>query len=163
MAEPEKIAQSEKVVREDNSIGSEQAENVKTGAPGILDPENIHNRPADNLNVVFENPLANVPRDQLLKDVEEFCQKFNLMEHVDDFRKGALVSQNPAAAMDLTELTDEEKNILLREHTHKWHQPWQLYWLVSKCYFLELVVYQENFLTTRFSHVFHGSCCARYG
>ncbi|KAI7977394.1 hypothetical protein EIK77_004810 [Talaromyces pinophilus] len=133
MAEPEKIAQSEKVVREDNSIGSEQAENVKTGAPGILDPENIHNRPADNLNVVFENPLANVPRDQLLKDVEEFCQKFNLMEHVDDFRKGALVSQNPAAAMDLTELTDEEKNILLREHTHKWHQPWQLYWLVIMC------------------------------
>ncbi|KAF3393476.1 Polyol transporter 5 [Talaromyces pinophilus] len=133
MAEPEKIAQSEKVVREDNSIGSEQAENVKTGAPGILDPENIHNRPADNLNVVFENPLANVPRDQLLKDVEEFCRKFNLMEHVDDFRKGALVSQNPAAAMDLTELTDEEKNILLREHTHKWHQPWQLYWLVIMC------------------------------
>ncbi|KUL91265.1 hypothetical protein ZTR_01468 [Talaromyces verruculosus] len=133
MAVPEKIAQSEKVVREDNSIGSEQAENVKTGAPGILDSENIHNRPADNLNVVFENPLANVPRDQLLKDVEEFCQKFNLMEHVDDFRKGALVSQNPAAAMDLTELTDEEKNILLREHTHKWHQPWQLYWLVIMC------------------------------
>lgn len=163
MAESEKIAQSEKVVREDNSIGSEQAENVKTGAPGILDPENIHNRPSDNLNVVFENPLANIPRDQLLKDVEEFCQKFNLMEHVDDFRKGALVSQNPAAAMDLTELTDEEKNILLREHTHKWHQPWQLYWLVSKSYFLELVIYQENFLTTQSSHVFDGSCCARYG
>jgi hypothetical protein len=132
MAEPEKIAQSEKVVHDDNSTGSEQAENVKTEAPGILDPEKIHGRPADNLNVMFENPFANIPRDQLLKNVDDFCQKYNLMEHVDDFRKGALVSQNPAAAMDLTELTDEEKNILLREHTHKWHQPWQLYWLVSK-------------------------------
>ncbi|KAE8549628.1 hypothetical protein EYB25_008150 [Talaromyces marneffei] len=133
MAESEKILQSEKVVRDDNYIDSEQAENVKIGAPGILDPENIHNARADNLNVMFENPLANVPRDQLLKEVEDFCQKYNLMDHIDDFRKGALVSQNPAAAMDLTELTDEEKNILLREHTHKWHQPWQLYWLVIMC------------------------------
>lgn len=134
MAEPEKVARGEKAVREDDSIGSEQAENVRpTGAAGVLDPEKIHNRPADNLNVMFENPLANVPRDQLMKDVEEFCQKYNLMEHIDEFRKGALVSQNPAAAMDLTELTDEEKNILLREHTHKWHQPWQLYWLVIMC------------------------------
>lgn len=139
MAEPEKTALGDKVVREDNSIGSEQAENAKTETPGILDPENIRNRPADNLNVVFENPLANVPRDQLLKDVEDFCQKYNLMEHVDDFRKGALVSQNPAAAMDLTELTDEEKNILLREHTHKWHQPWELYWLVSKSRLSEVI------------------------
>ncbi|EED20157.1 MFS sugar transporter, putative [Talaromyces stipitatus ATCC 10500] len=133
MAESEKVVQTDKVVREDNSVRSELAENVKTESSGILDAENLHNRPADNLNVVFENPLANVPREKLLKDVEDFCQKFNLMEHVDDFRKGALVSQNPAAAMDLTELTDEERNILLREHTHKWHQPWELYWLVIMC------------------------------
>lgn len=132
MAESEKTFQSDKLVHEDKSVGTEQAENVKTDGPSILDPENIHSRPADQLNVVFENPLANIPREQLLKDVDDFCHRYNLMEHVEDFRKGALVSQNPAAAMDLTELTDEEKNILLREHTHKWHQPWQLYWLVSK-------------------------------
>ena len=48
---------------------------------------------ASTLNAVFQNPLAGVPRDQLMADVEEFCQRFGLMDHIDSFRKGALVSQ----------------------------------------------------------------------
>ncbi|OKL60740.1 hypothetical protein UA08_04244 [Talaromyces atroroseus] len=131
MSEPDKLVQAEKLAREDTSVGTEQAEHVKTeGGHPIVDAEPLS---PENLNVMFENPLANIPREQLLQDVEDFCQKYNLMDHIEDFRKGALVSQNPAAAMDLTELTDEEKNVLLREHTHKWHQPWELYWLVVMC------------------------------
>lgn len=161
MAESEKILQSEKVVRDDNYIDSEQAENVKIGAPGILDSENIHNARADNLNVMFENPLANVPRDQLLKEVEDFCQKYNLMDHIDDFRKGALVSQNPAAAMDLTELTDEEKifsseNTLTGGTSHG-NSTGSSVRICSK-------FTSENFSNIpNSSHVFDGSCCTRYG
>ncbi|RAK98491.1 sugar porter family MFS transporter [Aspergillus ibericus CBS 121593] len=85
------------------------------------------------LNAVFENPLAGIPREQLLADVESFCREYGLEEHLDDFRKGALISQNPQAALDLPELTEEDKEVIRREQTHKWSQPWQLYFMASMC------------------------------
>ncbi|PWY75250.1 hypothetical protein BO94DRAFT_474374 [Aspergillus sclerotioniger CBS 115572] len=85
------------------------------------------------LNAVFENPLAGIPREQLLTDVESFCRQYGLEDHLDDFRKGALISQNPKAALDLPDLTDEDKEIIRREQTHKWSQPWQLYFMAAMC------------------------------
>ncbi|PGH15989.1 hypothetical protein AJ80_05365 [Polytolypa hystricis UAMH7299] len=84
-------------------------------------------------HAVFENPLANVPRDQLFSDVENFCRKWNLMDHIDTFKKGALVSQNKETALDLSELDDDEREALRREKTHKWSQPWALYHLTVMC------------------------------
>jgi hypothetical protein len=87
------------------------------------------------LSAVFENPLQNVPRDQLMSDVEKFCKEFDLIEHLDIFQKGALVAQNPSAVQSMNDLTDEDKNFLEREKTHKWSQPWQLYFLCSQSTF----------------------------
>ncbi|KAI1989434.1 hypothetical protein LOZ53_003606 [Ophidiomyces ophidiicola] len=85
------------------------------------------------LNAIFENPLAQLSREQLLADVEKFCTKFNLTEHVETFKKGALVSQNPEGAMDLPELDDADREALTREQTHKWSQPMALYHLTITC------------------------------
>ncbi|KAI1966528.1 hypothetical protein LOZ58_000016 [Ophidiomyces ophidiicola] len=85
------------------------------------------------LNAIFENPLAQLSREQLLADVEKFCTKFNLTEHVEIFKKGALVSQNPEGAMDLPELDDADREALTREQTHKWSQPMALYHLTIMC------------------------------
>lgn len=68
-----------------------------------------------HLNAVFENPLANVPREQLMKDVEEFCHEFDLMDHVDLMKQGALVAQNPSSYQDMPEISDEDKMYLERE------------------------------------------------
>ena len=84
-----------------------------------------------NLNAVFENPLAGLSRDALMEDVEEFCRKFDLMDHIEDFKKGALVAQNPKDIRNLPELTPEELADLELEQTKKWHQPWRLYWLTG--------------------------------
>ena len=84
----------------------------------------------NKLNAMFENPLGGIPRDQLMRDVDEFCAKFNLMQYNESFRKGALVAQNPNSVKTMDELSDEEKNHLEREHTHKWSQPKTLYYLV---------------------------------
>ena len=92
----------------------------------------IENRGPSNLNAVFENPLAGIPREQLFKDVQEFCHKFDLMADLETFQKGALISQNPESASTLPELSEVEKEALIREHTHKWSQPWQLYFLASE-------------------------------
>lgn len=88
--------------------------------------------PRSNFNALFENPLAGIPREQLFEDVDEFCSKFNLMEHNEEFRKGALVAQSPHTAQDMDYLSATDKAILLREHTHKWDQPKTLYYLVGK-------------------------------
>lgn len=134
MSNEDKAVRGEKVsvgLEDESPTRAEQTEHTKVEDRNEYATD-VYERPANRLNVVFENPLASVPRDKLLEDVEAFCKQYNLEEHLDAFRKGALVSQNPAAAQDLVDLTDEEKEVLRREHTHKWHQPWQLYWLVGK-------------------------------
>lgn len=87
----------------------------------------------DNLSAAFENPLAGVSREQLFEDVTKFCTDYNMSDKVDLFKRAALVAQNPARASKLSELSPEEKEALEREVTHKWHQPWRLYWLVIMC------------------------------
>jgi len=123
----------EKVERMEESSPSydHKEENIS----GVLD---VENRARGNLNAVFENPLAGIPRDQLFKDVVEFCQKYDLMDHVETFKKGALISQDPSSATSLPELSDHEREALEREHTHKWSQPWQLYFLA--CMWEDLAV-----------------------
>ncbi|KAI9373475.1 hypothetical protein BJX61DRAFT_533140 [Aspergillus egyptiacus] len=98
--------------------------------PGIHD---VEGQDRNKLSAVFENPLAGVPRDQLFEAVDAFCQRYDLVEHKDLFRKGALISQNPAVVETSPELTEEERESIRRETTHKWSQPWQLYFLASMC------------------------------
>jgi hypothetical protein len=85
------------------------------------------------LSAAFENPLAGIEKSQLMKNVEDFCQQNNLTDYVDDFRKGALIAQNPADWKSISELTEEERLVLEREKTHRWSQPKMLYWLVVMC------------------------------
>ncbi|KAJ5693092.1 hypothetical protein N7462_002515 [Penicillium macrosclerotiorum] len=114
--------------KEENSTSYDHDEKQTT--VHIPDVEG-HNR--DHLNAMFENPLAGIPREQLFKDVEAFCQKFNLMADLKTFQKGALISQNPEKGTMMPELDEHEKEALIREHTHKWRQPWQLYFLAIMC------------------------------
>lgn len=117
----------EKGVPGDEHIDSE---NVNVGD---RDPFHVEERPSNKLTAIFENPLAVIPREQLLRDVETFCNQYGLREYEDTFKKGALVSQNPEIAQELAELSEEEKEALSRESTHKWSHPWRLYFLAGKC------------------------------
>lgn len=96
---------------------------------GIYD---VEARDRNKLSAIFENPLAGVPRDQLFDDVDRFCQQYNLEEYKELFRKGALVSQNPTAIETLPELKEDEREALRRETTHKWSQPWMLYFMTGE-------------------------------
>ena len=74
----------------------------------------------DKLSAAFENPLANIGKEQLLADVETFCKDNGLMEHLEEFKKGALIAQDPENAKNLTELNDQDRLILEEEITKKW-------------------------------------------
>ena len=107
--------------------GHEQVEQKKV--PGyVADTQDVSR---NKLNAMFENPLGGIPRDQLMTDVDDFCAKFDLMSYNELFRKGALVAQNPHSVRNMTELSEDDKYHLEREHTHKWAQPKMLYYLVG--------------------------------
>lgn len=113
-----------------------------------------------NLNAVFENPLAGLSREALMEDVEEFCRKFDLMDHIHVFKKGALVSQNPSEIRNISDLTPEDVETLELEKAKKWHQPWRLYWLVGMS---EQQFLRQHFSLQSCSDVFACCCSAGYG
>lgn len=84
----------------------------------------------------IQNPLAGIPREQLLSNVEEFARENNLEEYTPLLRKGALVAQDPTCFEDIqgAEALDEaEIYALKREITHKWSVPRTLYLTIITC------------------------------
>lgn len=86
--------------------------------------------------VKLRNPLAGLSEEQVLADVDAWCIEKGLSEHQDAFRKGALVArlgQRDDGFEYVTQLSTEEKDILRHEATHRWSQPFQLYFMVILC------------------------------
>lgn len=84
-----------------------------------------------NVDAVFENPLALVSEEAVMSDVEDFCREFDLMDQLENFKKGAKASRSPEDIPTAEWLTDSEREVLLREKTHKWEYPKMLYFLTS--------------------------------
>ncbi|KAH9839427.1 uncharacterized protein C8Q71DRAFT_846982 [Rhodofomes roseus] len=88
---------------------------------------------ANNPNARLANPLEGIPQDQLIADAAAFAKSHDLGHVTEEFQKGALVAQNPTEFETLPLLTDEDRNVLRREMTHRWSHPFQLYYLVILC------------------------------
>ena len=84
-------------------------------------------------NIKLANPLVGIPHEQLEADAVEFAKSHGLGHLEDEFRKGALIAQDPLAFESLAQLSEEDKVILRRELTNRWDQPLQLYYLVIMC------------------------------
>ncbi|KAI0737526.1 hypothetical protein C8Q80DRAFT_1115079 [Daedaleopsis nitida] len=84
-------------------------------------------------NIKLANPLAGIPHDQLMEDAAVFAKSHGLGHLEDEFKKGALVAQDPTLFESLPQLSEEDKAILRRELTNRWDQPLQLYYLVILC------------------------------
>ncbi|KAI3399308.1 hypothetical protein diail_7263 [Diaporthe ilicicola] len=96
-----------------------------------------------NLEAKISNPLAGIPKSQLMRSVDEFAHAKGLADHIPILRKGALVAQlgvTTSLTRDDYEsiggeetLTDEEKLALENEVKHKWRLPWRLWLTVITC------------------------------
>ncbi|KAJ0413613.1 hypothetical protein BJY00DRAFT_319610 [Aspergillus carlsbadensis] len=80
-----------------------------------------------------KNPLAGLTTEELFRDVEEFAREKELEHILEDLKKGALVAQDPKRFEELDGLTEEDKNALRREKTHRWHQPFMMYFMTILC------------------------------
>jgi hypothetical protein len=85
-----------------------------------------------NAAAKLRNPLAGLNKTQLMVEVEEFAKEKDLVHALEDLKKGALVAQNPTGFESIEELTEDDKEILRRETTHRWSQPWMMYFMTSR-------------------------------
>lgn len=75
----------------------------------------------------IKNPLAGIPKDQLLQDVDSFATRHNLEDIREELRKGALVAQAPLSFEHISELEETDRIVLREEVTRRWKQPKVLY------------------------------------
>jgi len=86
-----------------------------------------------NLDAKISNPLADISRENLLRDVEHFAQEKGLSDSVELLKKGALIAQDPANFESLEILSEDEKETLRYENAHKWSHPPLLYFTIILC------------------------------
>ncbi|KAF2840139.1 hypothetical protein M501DRAFT_1002428 [Patellaria atrata CBS 101060] len=86
-----------------------------------------------NLDAKISNPLADIPHDILLKDVEEFALEKGLTDITDDLKKGALIAQDPSRFDEVPGLDEGELSILKFEEAHRWKHPFSLYLTIFIC------------------------------
>lgn len=123
-----------------DSIQAGNQQRDSKGAPehhlekGVSNTEHVDlNR---NIEAKIKNPLAGVPRDELMSRVEAFAQEKGLTEHIGLLRKGALIAQDPSNYEEITgpeALDDEEKAVLVKEVEHKWRLPSKLFLTIATC------------------------------
>ncbi|KAM5495482.1 hypothetical protein McaMca56_005384 [Microsporum canis] len=80
-----------------------------------------------------QNPLADIPKRRLLSDVDEFATRYGMEDSLPLLRKGALIARDPANFETVEGLTEDERECIRREVTHKWHQPWSMYFTIILC------------------------------
>jgi sugar porter (SP) family MFS transporter len=86
-----------------------------------------------NIQARIKNPLAGIPRAQLLRNVEEFAKEKDLTDALPILSKGAILAQNPHEFEELEELDDSDKDIIRYEYAHKWSHPLTLYVTIFLC------------------------------
>lgn len=80
--------------------------------------------------VRIRNPLAGIPKGQLVRDVEEFATAHEITDILPTLIKGALVAQSPHHADKIQELDEEDRLVLTEETTRRWKHPRVLYFTI---------------------------------
>jgi hypothetical protein len=105
-----------------------------------------------NVEARIKNPLAGIPRAQLVNDVEAFAKEKDLTDILPILTKGAIcqlltstiiyfsfvpqlqkVAQNPLDFEKLDVLDDSERDIIRHEYAHRWSHPLALYVTIFVC------------------------------
>lgn len=115
----------------DEKVSSEKREE-SVSDHSVKGPEHLKST-TSNVNVKLANPLIGIPQEQLIADAAAFASQYGLGHLEKEFQKGALVAQDPSAFESISLLSDDDKAILRRELSHRWSQPWELYYLVILC------------------------------
>ncbi|GAA5890014.1 hypothetical protein JCM6882_009199 [Rhodosporidiobolus microsporus] len=81
----------------------------------------------------LDNPLAGISLDRLEAMGRAFAREKGLEQYELEFAKGAQAAQDPTVYETLPLLSEEDKEVIRREVTHKWSHPKTLYSLIICC------------------------------
>ncbi|OGE58504.1 hypothetical protein PENARI_c001G05689 [Penicillium arizonense] len=114
-----------------SQVGSDhRSSNDESSAEkGYVQQVDLHN----NVSAKIKNPLADLTKSQVLRDVEQFAQEFNVTDILPELQKGALVARSPTEFESVPDLTETELIALRDETLHKWRQPRALYFTIILC------------------------------
>ncbi|ODH53555.1 hypothetical protein GX48_00388 [Paracoccidioides brasiliensis] len=90
---------------------------------------NLHS----NLTARIKNPLADIPKSTLMRDVKEFAQRFGLEDIIPTLQRGALVAKDPSNFENVEGITEDEVEAIRNEVLHKWRQPKALLCTIVLC------------------------------
>lgn len=76
---------------------------------------------------------VDAPGHEHLREVDEFVDRYGLSHKRELFQKAALLFRDNSDEQEASYLTDEERNALSRESTHKWQQSRLLYFTIGIC------------------------------
>ncbi|KAL4810310.1 hypothetical protein BDV18DRAFT_55872 [Aspergillus unguis] len=86
-----------------------------------------------NISAKIKNPLADLTETQVLRDVEEFAQEYELTDLLPDLRKGSLIARDPENFRAVPGITPEDVQVIQDETDHRWRQPRALYFSIILC------------------------------
>lgn len=89
-----------------------------------------------SVSALLRNPLMGMSEGAVIEDADHFVNQRGLEEYREAFRKGALlarVTQRADGFEYVSSLSEEEKEIIRRETSSRWSQPFMLYFLVILC------------------------------
>ncbi|CAP94360.1 hypothetical protein E8E15_003824 [Penicillium rubens] len=111
--------------------GSDQrsSNDQNSAEKGYVEQVDLHN----NISAKIKNPLADLTKNQVLRNVEEFAEEYNVTDILPELKKGALVARDPAEFETVADLTEPEITALRDEVLHKWRQPKPLYFTIALC------------------------------
>ncbi|KAJ5996890.1 hypothetical protein N7499_006798 [Penicillium canescens] len=114
-----------------SQVGSDQrsSNDENSAEKGYVQQVDLHN----NVSAKIKNPLADLTKSQVIRDVEEFAQEFNVTDILPELQKGALVARSPTEFESVPDLTETELTALRDETLHKWRQPRALYFTIILC------------------------------
>ncbi|KAK8923256.1 Polyol transporter 5 [Metarhizium anisopliae] len=115
---PEKAVVADEPRSADHAVGKEDSHRRRVSLVANVEGE-------------IENPLRDISRAELLEKVNRFHKDKGLPEDILPLlRKGALVAQNPVDFEAIEDLDESDKIALREETTHRWKQPWPLYYTI---------------------------------
>ncbi|KAK6907924.1 hypothetical protein I203_101925 [Kwoniella mangroviensis CBS 8507] len=130
---------------------SEKPASIQSDSPTVINdgkknnlPPTAHYEESSNFGpqhieistATLNNPLDGMSAEEVLRDVDTFVEEKGLSEHRELFRRGALlarVAQREGGFEEVSEIPEDEKKILREEITHRWRQPFMLYFLAVLC------------------------------
>ncbi|KAE8145652.1 hypothetical protein BDV25DRAFT_144448 [Aspergillus avenaceus] len=98
-------------------------------------PGTAAERARRNINAKLANPLAGYSYEELRRQGINFAvqHKMGDEEDIRAFAIGAVLAQMPEKFTSVPDLKPEEAEILQKEFTHRWSQPWTMYLVIILC------------------------------